>query len=195
MPRPRSKPTSPRIKAAAKKTALRHLTRLTIDVSSWSEQGMGPTDGAESRRKHAIAFVANALDPDAPDHILLIARKIALPIAKETADRRTDPNARRDQILIDAVQLVCEQYTLKPTRGSGQAESGCSIVAEALPVFLRWLRKCPDKLLARLADSPEYCERRKWADTELRRLPGKLFPEGELSEERLNNIWDERPRS
>jgi hypothetical protein len=154
MPRRRSKPTDPNIKAAAVETARSCLSRLTIDVVSWSELGMGPTDGAESRRKHAIAFLDNALDDDAPAHIKQIARKVALPIAtQETADGRSGPNARRNQILIDTIQLICKEYHLKPTRRSGEGESGCSIVAEALPSFL-----------------------------------------GELSEERLNNIWDERTR-
>jgi hypothetical protein len=196
VPRPRSKPTDPNIKAAAVETARQYLTRLTIDVVPWSDQGMGPTDGAESRREHAIAFVSNALLPRAGARLKRIARKVALPIVtQETADGRTSPNARRDQILIDAVQLVCDQYCLKPTRRSGQAESGCSIVAEALPGLLAGLRKYPDELLSRIPDRPKYRELRRFADTELRKLSEKLFPEGPLSEERLNNIWDRRPRS
>jgi len=193
MPRPRAKPTDPAIKAAALETARQCLARLTIDVTSWNEQGMGPTDGPENRRKHAAAFVRNALRPGAPASIRRIASNVALPIiTQEAADGRTDPNARRDDILIYAVQRVCDQHDLKPTRRS-EAESGCSIVAEALSGFLKELRKYPDELLATFPDNDEYRERRRWADTELRKLPEKLFPEGALSEERLNNIWGERP--
>src|SRR5262245_57936329 len=136
MPRPRAKPTDPIVKAAAVETARQYLARLKIDVVSWSDQGMSPTDGAESRREHATAFVRNALVDDAPAHIRRIAREIALPIATQPADGRTDPNTRRDQILIDAVQLICQQYGLNPTRNSGENESGCSIVAEAFSSFL-----------------------------------------------------------
>ena len=93
------------------------------------------------------------------------------------------------------MQLVCDQYCLKPTRRSGQAESGCSIVTEALPGLLARLRTYPDDLLSGIPDRPKYRELRRFADTELRKLPEKLFPEGPLSEERLNNIWDRRPRS
>src|SRR5262249_23811609 len=160
MPRPRSKPTDPNIKAAAVETARRYLTRLIIDVVSWSEQGMGPTDGAESRREHAIAFVTNALLPRATASMHKIARNVALPIiTHEVADGRSSPNARRDQVLADTVELVCKTYNLHPTRRSGQAESGCSIVAEALPEFLAWLRKYPDELLCKFPDRPKYRER------------------------------------
>src|SRR5262245_12766815 len=109
---------------------------------------MGPTDGAESRREHAIAFVTNALLLSrATASMRKIARNVALPIiAHEVADGRSSPNARRDQILLDTVELVCKRYNLHPTRRSGQAESGCSIVAEALPKFLAWLRGYPDEL-------------------------------------------------
>jgi hypothetical protein len=194
VPRPRSKPTPPNIKAAAVETARQYLTRLTIEAVSWSEQGMGPTDGAESRRKHATAFVGNALLPDSTASLRKIALNVALPVLHEVADGRSSPNARRDYVLIDAVQLVCTQYGLKPTRTSGENECGCSIVAEALPGFLRWLRKYPDELLGRFADHPQYREHRTWADTELRKLPGKLFPEGALSEKSIANIWDARSR-
>src|SRR5262245_3089427 len=150
MPRPRAKPTDPAIKAAAVETALQYLVaRLTVDVTSWNEQGMGPTDGPENRRKHAEAFVRNALRPGAPASIRRIASNVALPIiTQEAADGRTDPNARRDDILIYAVQRVCDQHGLRPTRTSGENECGCSILAKALPKFLAWLRKYPDELLA-----------------------------------------------
>jgi hypothetical protein len=177
-------------------TALRHLTRLIIDVVSFSEQGMGPTDGTKSRREHAIAFVRSALLPGATASIRRIARNIALPIiTHEDADGRLSPNARRDQILIDTVQLVCDQYSLRPTRTSGENECGCSIVAEALPKFLAWLRKYPDQLLGKWPVEPKYRERRRFADTELRELPERLFPDGALSEKSIANIWDARPRS
>ena len=153
---------------------------------------MGPTDGVESRRKHAIAYVRNALLPGATASIRKLARDVAFPITQETVDRRSSPNARRDQILIDTVQLVCDQYGLKPTRTSGENECGCSIVAEGLRKFLGWLRKYPDQLLGKFPDRPRYCEHRKFADTELRKLPEKLFPEGALSEKSIANIWDAR---
>jgi len=157
---------------------------------------MGPTDGPESRREHAFAFVKNALLPGATRHMKEIARDVALSIIeREVPDGRSSPNARRDQILVDTVELVCKTYNLHPTRRSGQAESGCSIVAAALRKFLVWLRKYPDELLGKLPDRRRYRELRKFADTTLRKLPERLFPEGALSEPRLNNIWDNRIRS
>jgi hypothetical protein len=194
VPRPRSKPTDPNIKAAAVETARQCLTRLIIDVVSFSEQGIGPTDGTKSRREHAFAFVRTALLPGATARMKKIARDVALPIiAHEEADRRFSPNARRDQILVDTVQLVCTTHNLHPTRRSGQAESGCSIVAEALQEFLAELPKYADEQFRRLRDS-KYHELRKFV-IELPDLLGKLFPEGALSEQRLNNIWDGRLRS
>src|SRR5262245_18493264 len=155
---------------------------------------MGPTDGLKSRREHALAFVWNALLPDATESMREIARNVALPIiAHEVANGRHSPNARRNQILVDTVELVCKTHNLRPTRRSGQAESGCSIVARALPKFLAWLRKYPDEQLRKLPELPELFELRKYS--ELPKLAEKLFPEGALSEERINNIWDERPRS
>jgi len=170
--------------------------RLIIDVTSWTNQGIGPTHSAESKRAHAVTFLKNALLPDADDNLHEIALNVAFPIVTQERGVRGRPSdARRDQILVDTVELVCKTHDLHPTRRSGQAESGCSIVADALPEFLAWLRKYPDELLGNLPDCPKYRERRRWADTELRKLPGKLFPEGALSVERLNNIWDERTRS
>jgi hypothetical protein len=195
VPRPRSKPTDPNVKAAAEETAWQHLMRLIIDATSWSMQGMGPTDGPKSRRHHAKLFIENALLPDAGDNSREIARTVALPIMHEVVDGRSSPNARRDQILIDTAQLVCDRHALRPTRTSGESESGCSIVAEVLPKFLAWLHKYPDELLDKFPDLPKYRERRRFADTELRRLPEKFFPEGALSEDRMNNIWDKRSRS
>jgi hypothetical protein len=199
MPRPRSKPTDPAIKAAAKEAARQQLTRLIIDVVSWSERGMGPTDGAESRREHALAFVANALLPGATARMQKIARNVALPIVRhEAVDRRSNRNARRNQVLEDAVESVCKMHNLDPTRKSGQAESGCSIVAEALEEFLAGLPKYVDEQLRRVHDS-KYDELRKSElrkfVTELPQRIEKLFPEGAPSEQRLNNIWEERTRS
>jgi hypothetical protein len=176
-------------------TARQNLSRLIIDVVSFSEQGMGPTDGTRSRREHAIAFVRNALLPGATASMHKIARSVALPIiTHEVADGRSSPNVRRDQILLDTVELVCKTYKLHPTRRSGQAESGCSIVARALPKFLAWLRKYPDEQLRKLPERPELFELRKFV-SEVPKLAEKLFPEGALSEQRINNIWDERTRS
>jgi hypothetical protein len=138
---------------------------------------MGPTDGPESRREHAFAFVKNALLPGATRHMKEIARDVALSIIeREVPNGRSSPNARRDQILVDTVELVCKTYNLHPTRRSGQAESGCSIVAEALPKFLVWLRKYPDELLGKLPDRPRYRELRNFADTTL--PPREALPRG-----------------
>jgi hypothetical protein len=195
MPRPRSKPTDAKVTEAAVKIARQHLMRLVADVTSWTNQGIGPTRSIESRREHAKAFLNNALLPDASDDMREIARNVALPIlTQERSGSGRPSDARRDQILRDTVELVCETYSLDPTRRSGQAESGCSIVAMALAEFLAWLRKYPDELLGKFPDLPKYRERRRYADTELRKLPEKLFPEGVLSEERMNNIWGKRPR-
>lgn len=194
MPRPRSKPTDPDIKTAAVETARQHLTRLIIDVTSWTNQGIGPTHSAESRREHAELFLRNALLLDASDDIREIARRVALPILTQERGPGRPSDARRDQILVDAVELVCKTYNLHPTRRSGQAESGCSIVAEALPKFLAWLRRYPDEQLRKLLERPEFFELRKFV-SEVPRLAEKLFPEGALSEQRINNVWDERPRS
>jgi len=179
-------------------TARQYLTQLIIDVVSWSEQDMGPADGAESRREHAIAFVRNALLPGATASIRKIARNVALPISHEVADGRSSPNARRDQILVDTVELVCKRHNLQPTRRSGRAESGCSIVATALPKFFTWLRMYSDEQLRKLAElrePPESLEEIRKFVTELRKLPKKLFPEGALSEQRIENIWIARTRS
>ena len=78
---------------------------------------------------------------------------------------------------------------------SGANESGCSIIEEVLPKFLGWLRKYPDELLSRFPDQPKYRELRRWADTKLRKLPEKLFPDGPLSEKSIANIWQARHRS
>src|SRR5204862_2854588 len=168
---------------------------LIFDVVSFNERGMGPTDGTESRREHAIAFLESALLPGATLSMNKIARNVALPVITQEVDGRYSPNARRDQILRDTVQLVWDQHDLKPTRTSGANESGCSIVEEVLPKFLGWLRKYPDELLSRFPDQPKYRELRRWADTKLRKLPEKLFPDGPLSEKSIANIWEARPRS
>jgi hypothetical protein len=179
-------------------TARQHLTRLIIDVTSWTNQVIGPTPSVESRRQHAEAFVNNALLPDASDDMREIARRVALPILTKERGPGRPSDARRDQILRDTVELVCKTHNLQPTRRSGQAESGCSIVATALPKFFTWLCMYSDEQLRKLAERPEPPESleeiRKFF-TELPELPTKLFPEGTLSEQRINNIWDERPRS
>jgi len=128
-----------------------------VDAVSWSMQGMGPTDGAESRREHANTFVKSVLLlPRATASMRKIARNVALPvITDEVADGRSSPNARRDQILVDTVELVCKRHNLQPTRRSGRAESGCSIVATALPKFFTWLRMYSDEQLRKLAELRE----------------------------------------
>jgi len=161
---------------------------------------MGPTDGAESRREHANTFVKRVLLlPRATASMRKIARNVALPvITDEVADGRSSPNARRDQILVDTVELVCKRHNLQPTRRSGRAESGCSIVATALPKFFTWLRMYSDEQLRKLAElrePPESLEEIRKFVTELRKLPKKLFPEGALSEQRIENIWIARTRS
>jgi hypothetical protein len=173
-------------------TARQHAMRLVIDAVSWSMQGMGPTDGPKNRRNHAELFTNNALLPDADNTLREIARKVAVPIMREVADGRSSPNARRDQILIDTVQLVCDRYNLNPTRTSGENESGCSIVTEALPKFLASLRKyCAEQLCKLSPERPDLFELRKFV-SELPQRAEKLL--GALTEDRMNNIWDKRPR-
>jgi hypothetical protein len=205
MPTPPSKPTDPKVVAAAEETAWQHLMRLTVDATSWSDQGMGPTHSAKSRRKHAEAFIRNALEPDADDRVKKIAQTIALPILmQETTSRGRPPDARRNDILVTAVELVCRTHDLDPTRSAAGAESGCSVVSGTLAKFLDWL--------------PTYCEEESralqaWAkanpdpQTELRvrtlrehlaALPTrvrKLFPKGPLNEEGIKTLIHRRRKT
>src|SRR5262245_37303384 len=145
MPTPPSKPTDPKVVAAAEKTASQYLTRLMIDATPWTDQGVGPTHSVKSRREHAAAFIRCALEPDADDKVKKIAQTVALPILmQEKASRGRPSDARRIDILVAAVESVCKTHNLHPTRSAAGAESGCSIVAMALTKFLEWL--------------PTYCE-------------------------------------
>jgi hypothetical protein len=112
-------------------TARWRLRSLLLDVSSWSRQGIGSTHSPRSAQEHAAVIIDHALQ-DRSDELCEIARTVALPILRQ---RRTRPgrvnDARRNEILVDAVKLVCERHNLRPKRQSGRAESGCSIVARA----------------------------------------------------------------
>jgi hypothetical protein len=204
MPTPPSKPTDPKVVAAAEKTAWRPLTRLMIDATSWTDQGVGPTHSAKSRREHAEAFIRNALEPNADDWVRKIAQTVALPIVMQEKASRSKRGARRNDILVAAVELVCTTHKLKPTRSAAGAEAGCSIVSRTLAKFLDWL--------------PTYCEEKirdlhAWAkdhpdpQTELQvrllcehlaALPArvnKLFSKGPLSEEGIKTLWEQRARN
>jgi hypothetical protein len=173
------------------KTARQHLMRLVVDAASWTlTDGIGPTHSVESRRDHAELFIRNALLPDAGDDLREIARRVALPILQERGGPGRPSDARRDQILVETVALVCKTHNLHPTRRSGQAESGCSVTAMAVPKFLDWLRAYLDEQLrkTKARDLRNFL-------AELPKLAEKLFPEGVLSEQTINNIWDKRPRS
>jgi hypothetical protein len=168
MPTPRSKPTDPEIAKAAIATAWQHLYRLCIDVASWSDQGVVAHPG--SRREHAVEFIRGALDPDfTSDSMRKIAHDVAHPIIAQDGSPGRPGDARRDQIIVDAIEAVCKAHDLHPTRRTGEAESGCSIVAMAIKQFIA---RC---------HSPQ-----------LRELSHKIFPKGPLSEGGLETIWHKR---
>ena len=150
-------------------TAWQHLYRLCVDVASWSDQEV--VAHPKSKREHAIEFIRSALDPVATDDMRKIARDVAHPILRHSGPGRPS-DARRDQIIVDAITAIHAAHGLHPTRHTGQAESGCSIVVIAIKQFIAGCRKSP----------------------RLRELSRKLFPKGALSENRIANIWDQRTR-
>jgi len=81
-------------------------------------------------------------------------------------------NARRDQIIVDAIAAVRDAHGLHPTRMVGEAECGCSIVATAIEQFIAGCH------------SPQ-----------LRELSRKLFPEGPLDEDGVKAIWKNRTKA
>jgi hypothetical protein len=192
VPRPPSKPTDPELIKAAVGTARQHLHRLLFDTASWSEQGIGPTSSFESRRQHAEELIRIALQPHDgdpldkidDDRLKKIAEQVALPILAQKKRPGTPSRDYRDQILVDAIAAVCQAHDLRPTRASGQAESGCSIVAAAIPEFITWVSTYSEQQLQG-AVSPT---RRSFFAGLPKRIAG-LFPEGGLSEHRLNNLW------
>jgi hypothetical protein len=168
MPTPRSKPTDPEITKAAIAMAWQHLYRLCIDVASWSDQGVVAHPG--SRRKHAVEFIRGALDPDVTsDSMRKIAHDVAHPIIAQDGSPGRPGDARRNQIIVDAIEAVCKAHDLHPTRRTGEAESGCSIVAMAIEQFIAGCH-----------------------NPQLDELSHKIFPEGPLSEDRLETIWRKR---
>jgi hypothetical protein len=171
MPTPRSKPTDPEITKAAIATAWQHLYRLCIDVASWSDQCVVAHPG--SRREHAVEFIRGALDPDVTsDSMRKIAHDVALPIIAQDGSPGRPGDARRNQIIVDAIEAVCKAHGLHPTRTVGEAECGCSIVAKAIKKFIAGCH------------SPH-----------LRELSDKLFPEGPLNEDGVKAIWKNRTKA
>jgi len=126
-----------------------------------------------SRRKHAVEFIGAALDPDlTTESMRRTAHNIAHPIIAREKDSRGRPSdARRDQIIVDAIEAVCKVHDLRPTR-MGQGECGCSIVATAIEEFIAGCH------------SPQ-----------LRELSRKLFPKGPLSEDSIKTIWKNRTKA
>ena len=112
------------------------------------------------------------MDPDlTTESMRRTAHNIAHPIITREKDSRGRPSdARRDQIIVDAIEAVCKAHDLRPT-GMGEAKCGCSIVATAIKKFIAGCH------------SPQ-----------LRELSRKLFPEGPLSEGTVKAIWKNRTK-
>jgi hypothetical protein len=145
--------------------ARRHLARLAIDITSWTDQGAN-TLNPEQERHHAIAIVelvANNLRDTAPRrrgrprsalsdgrarkftptraqlsellYRVIPALERTRP-AKKKRGHSTDEWCDRNQLIVETIELVRQKYGFKPTRNPASSnECGCSIVSKALDML------------------------------------------------------------
>jgi hypothetical protein len=117
--------------------ARRHLARLAMDITSWTDQGANTLD-PEQERRHAIAIVKQVADNLADPQLSSLLRK-AVPALKRTRPakklrgRNEDCWNERNRLIVEAIELVCVKYGFDPTRNPASSnECGCSIVSKAL---------------------------------------------------------------
>jgi hypothetical protein len=155
--------------------ARRHLARLALDITSWTDEGANTLDPKQERR-HAIAMVKQVAD-NLRDAVLAELLRKAIPTlertrpAKKTHGHQTVEWRDRNQLIVETIELVCQKYQFDPTRNpasrdESHPECGCSIVSKAL-----------EKLETQLSWFEKF---------------GRKKPNISLSEKTIHNIWEKR---